>query len=668
MINFHFFFKYIYELVFPHSKLAEKPKPWRTSLILEIVYGGWTLIRSQIKTKFSKCKHPLYAIFLNLLDSYIPLVLSIYSITYRSNNFAEYFLAIKFAWIMFYCFKRRHYDKATLIWLSNILHWKNDNFDMFNCFRNFLNISDEYGVENAHSIIRAQTKDGDDPSTLKRKAMAVFQSKKSQHNFRSSFTPPKKSSFSHNQLKSLKLSAATHLTKMFSRISSLSFSPNFEDNPLDNMLKAFYSTDTKINSFPFGYHTEWKPNPNRFCDLPACNLQEADEEWAMIEGCGHSYHIRCLNDVTYCPICRAYIKKEIERLSTSIINGINSNQIKDLPTVQLNASEIVEERYDTSDLDAEDIKFCEVLRNDIDKLTESIESFQPQSPHDKSATVFTPFHREKKPPHCKKCGHAKKGHKKANQGGLECCLFCQGGTCSIAGKTATCNCDWHTNPPKEFKGKGKNVHKDRKSNTTKLGHITEHLLPPEASQVGVKGYGTGSNSCTAISVLTCKATLKQSFLSPSVTDDVDELIGRYCGIIAEGNILYEFVNSSDDSPNLMVEEVLENSDVEVYMPHPMIPILNREHLVTNLKSLLETTSNLGCVLIVYPDKAMSLCVYDDRIWVFDSHRHLDRGALIASTSQDYIDDFCKYLDTVCKRFYGYGVEGSNLVYLEPYKK
>ena len=70
-----------------------------------------------------------------------------------------------------------------------------------------------------------------------------------------------------------------------------------------------------------------------------------------------------------------------------------------------------------------------------------------------------------------------------------------------------------------------------------------------------------SNSCTAISVLTCKATLKQSFLSPSVTDDVDELIGRCCGIIEEGNILYEFVNSSDDSPNLMVEELLENSDV-----------------------------------------------------------------------------------------------------------
>eukprot|EP00112_Aurelia_sp_Birch-Aquarium-sp1_P010839 Seg23.11 transcript_id=Seg23.11/GoldUCD/mRNA.D3Y31 product="hypothetical protein" protein_id=Seg23.11/GoldUCD/D3Y31 len=146
MVNFHSFFKYMYENIFPHSKLAEKPKPWRTSLILEIVYGGWTLVRSQVRTKFVQCKHPLYGIFLNLLDSYIPLVLSIYSITFRSNNFTEYFLAMKFAWLMFYCFKRHHYDKAPLIWLSNIIFWRKNNHDMFNCFRDYLNISDEYGV------------------------------------------------------------------------------------------------------------------------------------------------------------------------------------------------------------------------------------------------------------------------------------------------------------------------------------------------------------------------------------------------------------------------------------------------------------------------------------------------------------------------------------------
>ena len=46
MINYHDFFRYIYENIFQCSKLADdKSKPWRTSMILEIVYGGWTLIR-----------------------------------------------------------------------------------------------------------------------------------------------------------------------------------------------------------------------------------------------------------------------------------------------------------------------------------------------------------------------------------------------------------------------------------------------------------------------------------------------------------------------------------------------------------------------------------------------------------------------------------------------
>ena len=38
--SFHPFFKYLYESIFPRSKFADKPKPWRISLILELAYGG----------------------------------------------------------------------------------------------------------------------------------------------------------------------------------------------------------------------------------------------------------------------------------------------------------------------------------------------------------------------------------------------------------------------------------------------------------------------------------------------------------------------------------------------------------------------------------------------------------------------------------------------------
>ena len=47
-MSFKPFFRKVYCHLFPGCKLAETPKPWRINLILEIVYGGWTLIRERV--------------------------------------------------------------------------------------------------------------------------------------------------------------------------------------------------------------------------------------------------------------------------------------------------------------------------------------------------------------------------------------------------------------------------------------------------------------------------------------------------------------------------------------------------------------------------------------------------------------------------------------------
>ena len=51
--------------------------------------------------KFCQFKDPQYGTLINLLDNYIPLVLSIYSISFKLNHFSEYFCAIIRIWIMF---------------------------------------------------------------------------------------------------------------------------------------------------------------------------------------------------------------------------------------------------------------------------------------------------------------------------------------------------------------------------------------------------------------------------------------------------------------------------------------------------------------------------------------------------------------------------------------
>ena len=53
LLIYHEIFADLYTFLFgKKAKLAKKPKPWRISLLLEVVYGGWTLIRDMILSVF----------------------------------------------------------------------------------------------------------------------------------------------------------------------------------------------------------------------------------------------------------------------------------------------------------------------------------------------------------------------------------------------------------------------------------------------------------------------------------------------------------------------------------------------------------------------------------------------------------------------------------------
>ena len=115
LLNISFFIK-ADSFIFDKNKiLAIKPKAWRISLLLEVLYGGWTLIRGQVMVAFSNCKDIQYPTLLNLLDNYLPLVLSIYSVSFKGGNNTQFVNSLFRCWVMFFCFKRRHYDKAPLV-------------------------------------------------------------------------------------------------------------------------------------------------------------------------------------------------------------------------------------------------------------------------------------------------------------------------------------------------------------------------------------------------------------------------------------------------------------------------------------------------------------------------------------------------------------------------
>ena len=217
--NFHPIFAELYSFLFGHKvKLAKKPLPWRVSLLLEVLYGGWTLVRDSILSTFYHSKDVEFLTFVNLVDNYVPLVLSVYSIVFKCNDYDLYCKSLLRCWVMFMVFHRRHYDKALLIILSAFTYWQEKNHPMYHTLRQALVAFDEYPVENFHSVLRARTNATDNADQISLKAKEIDTCKHEMHSFKSMFVPPKKFNFSRKTIEKLKFKAAQFLTKKFGEL------------------------------------------------------------------------------------------------------------------------------------------------------------------------------------------------------------------------------------------------------------------------------------------------------------------------------------------------------------------------------------------------------------------------------------------------------------------
>ena len=105
LLIYHEIFADLYSFLFGEKSTAgKKPKPRRISLLLEIVYEGWTLNRDMILSVFEKSKNTEYLTFVNLLDNYVSLVVSIYSIIFKCNSYELYCESLLHCWIVFLVF------------------------------------------------------------------------------------------------------------------------------------------------------------------------------------------------------------------------------------------------------------------------------------------------------------------------------------------------------------------------------------------------------------------------------------------------------------------------------------------------------------------------------------------------------------------------------------
>lgn len=273
LLNFHQVFADLYAFLFgKKAKLAKKPKPWRISLLLEVIYGGWTLIRDMILSVFYKCKDIEFLTLVNLLDNYVPLVLSIYSIVFKCNKYELFCQSLLQCWVMFTVFKRHHYNKALLVMLSTFLHLQENTSSMFETLRQNLVAFDEYPVENFHSVLRRRTKETDTADEISNKAKEIDACKHNLQSFQSVFVPPRKFNFSRKRINKLKANAAEFITLKFEFLYShpgmAVLQPRAPRQPKDTTkwkLPNLFGENIVTNRvLPLGFTSmETPPNPNR---------------------------------------------------------------------------------------------------------------------------------------------------------------------------------------------------------------------------------------------------------------------------------------------------------------------------------------------------------------------------------------------------------------------
>jgi len=73
---------------------------------------------------------------IDLLDNSIPLTLDIYAVLFRSGYFEGYLESVVRIWVLFQRLRRRNYNKAPLVFLSDVFYWELNNHPMANALKN----------------------------------------------------------------------------------------------------------------------------------------------------------------------------------------------------------------------------------------------------------------------------------------------------------------------------------------------------------------------------------------------------------------------------------------------------------------------------------------------------------------------------------------------------
>ena len=437
----------------------------------------------------------------------------------------------------------------------------------------------------------------------------------------------------------------------------------------------------KTTVLPLGYQGEIKPDQTKQCDLPHCNISSQDENWTLLHGYFHSFHDVCLNGLTSCPLCKDFLKQKVKELGEiakkAILHPASTMNVHESQTDHSDETSTVPTDESSTEIsglrEMEREEFDRVIRQLNNELANLNPAAQPLTSsnlsqsqiHNKSAPLPN-----KAPPHCRKCHHPVRGHKRYNNNAQVKCNFCENGICTVSADISCLNCPclWHTANQagsSQSTCNNQSASSPRPDSQTTLRitvtstqhlDVTGWLLPSYICQSSIGGGLSGSNACTVIAVLTALNFLEGTLQIPKHLQDLSLAIPMYTNVMMKGNQLYNSFKLPAQQLNLEVRQVLQHgrndenlqkleiiSDLGFFSVRDLEDHLTQHH---------HQHPSFAAVLIVPCFKQTSICL-------FESHTHGLEGGVIAASSSGNVRNFVTYLERMVMRDWKVRLQGSN---------
>lgn len=370
LLNYQFFDLLFHEVFGSNKVLAQKPRPYKINLILEISSQGWSRVRSIILRKFERSKDPEARYIINLLDNIVPLVLDFYPVVFRSGNWPAYIEAMFRVWAVFYQYQRRHYNKLPLTFLSDVFFWVNTNHPISQALIGSLHVFNDYFVENFHSSLRRQIQESNTADKIIVEAQIIDQMR-GKNSFKNVFAENHNIRYSAKQLEYLEKRTALFLLKFFVNVyKNLGRSKIISSDENSNPTVYEFPTlraQADIKILPMAWNTERPPQEDKYCDLEDCT---DSCEVGCILSCGHAYHFDCFlfKLESRCRYCIDYLASGIEKNCKAYQTTLSSldKKAKDKSVEELNATKTKDSVNDDTNISIDE----NIDRINIDLLVE----------------------------------------------------------------------------------------------------------------------------------------------------------------------------------------------------------------------------------------------------------------------------------------------------------